>query len=70
MKKGTVACELGSSNTPGVDWALSSRRLQNCKNPNEMQESSVTLIMIIMMMMMNVLPSAAVITHQRLRDLK
>lgn len=39
------------------------KRLQNCKDPNEMQELSVIWIMIIMMMMMYVLPSAAITTH-------
>lgn len=38
------------------------RRLQNYKDPNEMQELSVILIMIIMMVMY-VLPSAAITTH-------
>ena len=62
MKKGPVAYELRSSNTQGVDWTLL-ERMQNCKDPNEMQELSVILIMIIMVMMMYVLPSAAIITH-------
>ena len=43
---------------------LYSRRMQNCKDPNEMQELSVILIMIIMVMMMSVLPPAAITTHR------